>query len=82
LAHHPLGGVSYGSGARDTTRLAASDPALWTEILLLNAPAVVAALDAHQDSLRELRDLVSGQRAGELEAWLAEAARFRKGIDR
>jgi prephenate dehydrogenase len=33
-----------GQGLRDVTRIAASDPALWTEILVTNAPAVRAVL--------------------------------------
>lgn len=82
LAQSPLGGVSYGTGARDTTRLAASDPALWAEILLLNGPAIVAALEAQQEQLHELRDLIASRRAVELEQWLADAARFRTGLDR
>src|SRR3989475_13306727 len=29
-------GATFGPGARDATRLAASEPALWTEIFLMN----------------------------------------------
>lgn len=82
LARSAPSGVSYGTGARDTTRLAASDPAMWAEILLLNSAAVVAALDAQQEQLAELRRLVVAQSAAELEQWLADAARFRSGLDR
>lgn len=82
LAGSRLGGVSYGTGARDTTRLAASDPAMWTDILLLNAPQVVAALDAQQGQLRELRELILERRRADLERWLADAAAFRNGLDR
>jgi prephenate dehydrogenase len=35
-----------GQGVRDVTRVAASDPALWTEILVSNAPFVLDVLDA------------------------------------
>lgn len=39
-----------GQGIRDVTRIAASDPALWTQILAGNAPAVVRTLRAvHSD---------------------------------
>lgn len=37
-------GTVAGQGARDVTRLAGSDPALWGEIVAANAPAVAAAL--------------------------------------
>lgn len=42
-----------GQGVRDVTRIAASDPALWTQILAANAPAVLAVL-------RHLRDDLDG----------------------
>jgi len=37
LARHAPPGSTFGPGAADTTRLAASEPALWTEILLMIA---------------------------------------------
>lgn len=40
-----------GQGLRDTTRIAASDPNLWVQILGANAPAVSAVLAAYRDDL-------------------------------
>ncbi len=40
-----------GQGVRDVTRIAASDPALWTQILAGNAPAVVRTLRQVHDDL-------------------------------
>lgn len=40
-----------GQGLRDTTRIAASDPSLWVQILGANAPAVSAVLAAYRDDL-------------------------------
>lgn len=50
-----------GQGLRDVTRLASSDPALWTEILASNAGPVAEALDGLIDRLAAVRD---GLRAG------------------
>jgi prephenate dehydrogenase len=50
-----------GQGLRDVTRLAASDPDLWTEILTSNAAPVADALDALIDRLATVRD---GLRSG------------------
>ena len=51
-----------GQGLRDVTRLAASDPDLWTEILTSNAGPVAAALDGLIGRLTSVRDgLVSGR---------------------
>ena len=40
-----------GQGLRDTTRIAASDPNLWVQILGANGPAVSAVLSAYRDDL-------------------------------
>lgn len=40
-----------GQGLRDTTRIAASDPTLWVQILGANAPAVSSVLSAYRDDL-------------------------------
>ena len=45
-----------GPGIRDVTRIAASDPELWVDILDANASPVAAVLDSVIDRLEELRD--------------------------
>jgi prephenate dehydrogenase len=82
LAREPaIRGASFGTGMRDTTRLAASPPAMWVDILLLNRGPVEAALARAEGELGELRDLLRrGDRAG-LESYLEEAAAFRRGIE-
>lgn len=40
-----------GQGLRDTTRIAASDPALWVQILAANGPAISSVLSAYRDDL-------------------------------
>ena len=82
LAERGLQGVSYGPGGRDTTRLAASDPALWTDILLQNREAVLQALAAMGGSLARLAALVEAQDPGALRDFLGQGATFRRGIDR
>lgn len=82
LAGRGLRGVSYGPGGRDTTRLAASDPALWADILLQNRDAVAAALGAMSGSLSRLATLLERRDRAALAEFLAEGATFRRGIDR
>ncbi len=83
LAREPsLAGAAYGTGLRDTTRLAASPVEMWVEILLQNRAPVEEALAAVGGTLEELRHLLrAGDRAG-LTRLLAEAATFRRGLDR
>jgi prephenate dehydrogenase len=82
LADRGLAGVSFGTGARDTTRLAASSPDMWIDILLYNRAAVVEALEATEHSLADLRSLVAAGDADGLRAYLAAAQRFREGLER
>jgi prephenate dehydrogenase len=48
-----------GGGVRDVTRIAASDAALWTQILHLNAPAITQRLEALAQDLTQLLDALS-----------------------
>ena len=82
LAQHTQPGVSYGNGAKDTTRLAASSPEMWTEILLHNAAAVGAALERTESQMSELRELLTNGDAAGLRSYLSEAQGFRRGMDR
>jgi prephenate dehydrogenase len=67
-------------GFKDTTRIAASDPAMWTDILLDNRDAIVASLAAFRRALDDLERLVTaGDRAG-IEAVLARMKARREGL--
>ena len=67
-------------GFKDTTRIAASDPAMWTDILLGNRDAIVASLEAFRRALDDLEGLVTaGDRAG-IEALLARMKARREGL--
>ncbi len=76
-----LRGVSYGSGARDTTRLAASPTELWVEILLLNAGPVAEALTRTGEEVETLRRLITGGDRAGLTEYLEQAAHFRRQWD-
>lgn len=60
-----------GQGLRDVTRLASSDPALWTEILTSNAGPVADALDGLVRRLEAVRDGLRDGRADDVRAALA-----------
>jgi prephenate dehydrogenase len=64
-------------GFRDLTRLAASSPHLWSDILLANREQVTAAIDLYVARLLELRDLVGAERQGDVEAAFTLAKRAR-----
>jgi prephenate dehydrogenase len=73
LRAYGVGAAELGPGGRDVTRLAASDPAVWTDVLLDNADAMgpaMAALGRELDRLRRLAE--AGDEPG-LRAALEEA---------
>ncbi len=82
LADRGLAGVSFGTGARDTTRLAASSPEMWLDVLLFNRVAVAEALGAAETELAELRQLLAAGDADGLRRYLTAAQRFREGLER
>lgn len=60
-------------GFRDLTRLAASSPHLWSDILLANREATARAIELYAARLLELRQMVLDDRADEVEAAFATA---------
>jgi prephenate dehydrogenase len=82
LAEQGLSGVSFGTGAKDTTRLAASSPDMWVDILLYNRQSVGEALERTEAGIAELRRLLSIGDAAALRQYLEAARVFRQGIER
>ncbi|HWA17129.1 MAG TPA: prephenate dehydrogenase/arogenate dehydrogenase family protein [Gemmatimonadales bacterium] len=77
-----LRGASYGTGARDTTRLAASPAEMWADILLLNRGPVLEALEHTREQLGRMHDLLThGDQEG-LVRYLETAANFRRALER
>jgi prephenate dehydrogenase len=64
-------------GFRDLTRLAASDPGLWSAILLANGEQIATAIDLYVQRLLELRDAVAGDRGEDVESTFARAKEAR-----
>jgi prephenate dehydrogenase len=80
LARHAPPGSSLGNGAIDTTRLAASEPQLWTEILLMNRDEILVALRGLEESLGGVERALEMGDARALTAWLTRAADWRRGV--
>lgn len=69
-----------GGGYRDTTRIAAGPPAMWSEILLENKAALIAGLEDFTDTLEELKTLLHSHNAAALEAYLSRAKEVRDNL--
>ena len=81
LAHATPPGATFGPGARDATRLAASEPALWTEIFLLNRDELLPALRSLEEPLGELERALEMGNPQAVTAWLSRAAQWRRQAD-
>ena len=67
-------------GFRDMTRIAASHPAIWLDILTSNRDAVLAALDAYVEALGRARELVAAGDRDALAELLAQARAARRNL--
>ena len=64
-------------GFRDFTRIASSDPVMWRDVSIANAPALLEAIDSFAQQLGELRDAVAAGDAHALEQTFRAAKRAR-----
>ncbi|MEJ1086709.1 prephenate dehydrogenase [Microbacterium sp. Mu-80] len=72
-----------GQGVRDTTRIAASAPELWVQILGANAEPVVDVLDALADDLRDVAEALRTPDAPGARRAVADAIRHgNEGVER
>ncbi|MFN2543603.1 MAG: prephenate dehydrogenase/arogenate dehydrogenase family protein [Actinomycetota bacterium] len=72
--------VIAASGFRDVTRLAGSDPELWTGILGANREAVLEAIDLFVHRVGSVRALIADQDVAGLRRALGEAQRARGAL--
>ncbi len=74
LARAPEGsGDLTGGGFRDFTRIAESDPELWSDILTANRKALCAPLAAVSDAFRELGQAIEANDPESVERWITRA---------
>ena len=81
-----IGGVAdevaglSGAGFADTTRIAASDPAMWRDIFVANRAPLLAALDALGDELTALRRAIDDGDEDAIESIVARARNGRARV--
>ena len=68
------------TGLRDTTRIAAGEPALWTAIFEHNRDAVLTALDTVAASLQALRTALTQRDWKTVDRLLAQAKKVRDAL--
>jgi prephenate dehydrogenase len=70
-----------GPAFRDMTRLAASDAAIWRDILLANADEVVRVGRTYRDALSSLLDSIEGENVAAIEQTLLDGRRARSLVE-
>jgi prephenate dehydrogenase len=73
--------VWAGKGWFDSSRVAASDAALWADIFLHHPRRMEGALRGLEAEVKRLRGLLKAGRRPALEAWLGRAADFRRATE-
>ncbi len=68
-------------GFRDTTRIAASDAALWTSILMANRQAVLETLRRHSGQMDRIEAALAAGNAAELQQLLKQAQQRRESLN-
>lgn len=76
LSFEDIAGLA-GGGLRDTTRVAAGDPDLWTEIMLENRDALQRSITESIEELSTFQKMLKDNDSEELFSYLAEAKRRR-----
>jgi prephenate dehydrogenase len=70
-----------GTGFRDTTRIAKSQPTVWRDILIANREAVLRALDGFAEACERLREAIEAGDGAAIEAAISRAGGARRRID-
>ena len=72
----------HGGGAlRDMTRIAASDPLMWTDIAITNRDALLHSIDQFETEMQLLRTMVDAQDAEALQSYFARCRMHRREHD-
>ncbi len=72
----------HGGGAlRDMTRIAGSDPLMWTDIAVTNREALLTAIDQFDAEMKLLRAMVDAQDTGAMRTYFARCRAHRRAHD-
>ena len=80
LAHDAPSDAKFGSGARDTTRLAASSVEMWRDLMELNRRALLKSVESFQRHLESLTMALQRGDSDSIAQWLEKGADFRRNL--
>lgn len=74
--------MTHGGGAlRDMTRIAGSDPLMWTDIAITNRDALLEAIDQFEAEIKILRAMVDARDADAMRSYFATCREHRRAHD-
>ena len=74
--------VSFsGSGLRDCTRIAASNPVMWRDICVSNKTVLLQLIDQFEKSLGKMRTWIESENSSELENFFDMANEYQRNIN-
>jgi prephenate dehydrogenase len=71
---------TFGTGALDTTRLAASSVEMWRDLMMLNRKPLLSAMESYDRHSQLLRRALQDGDADAIRAWLEKGAEFRRNL--
>lgn len=74
--------VTAAGGFKDITRVASSDPTMWSEICLANKDNILKLMDEYIDKLKGVRELIAKEKEEALYDLFSEAREYRNSIVR
>ncbi|MGF2385318.1 prephenate dehydrogenase [Lentilactobacillus otakiensis] len=81
LADDPVGLKAAAGGFKSTTRIAASDPQMWTAIMMSNSEVISSELASFQQQLSQLEQAIKSQDEAAIYATFAKAQKTRQSLD-
>ena len=69
-----------GTGFKDTTRIAKSDPRMWSDIFMQNSPNLLRSIENFERSLKKLKADIKGRRGEDLLKRLKQARKKRESL--
>ena len=80
LARDVPSDAKFGSGARDTTRLAASSVEMWRDLMELNRRSLLKSVESFQRHLESLATALQHRDSDAIAQWLEKGADFRRSL--
>lgn len=82
LQDNPIGLKAAAGGFMSTTRIAASDPKMWTAIMMSNSSEISRQIELFQQQLNDLQTAIKHQDADKIFDTFAKAQKIRKSLDK